>query len=286
MAWQLHGKEKVYYRSRRVGHRVHRDYVGRGEVGIIAERIDRCLRRERKRQQAELRRIRMALQKLLATWFRWERVVRMAIRAHLLVRGFYQHHRHEWRRRSMTTTSDSPATIRLPTSGTTETEIHQLVDDANRGDVAALAAVRAHLQRNPHVVESVLNLEFQCRDQALDLICEKNSVVREALLVKMGQLELDIGGPNPSVGIFLASKRVSIAWLALHAADLLCETQFATGAVPKRWLDYRESAERRYLAALKCLEGVRSMLADLASRWGDLPASKSSNAKAAELFRQ
>jgi hypothetical protein len=267
MAWHRRGKEEIFYRSRRIGKRVHRDYVGGGEIGMIAERVDRCLRRERTRELAAQRRITEALGELLKLHSEWESVIRLRLHAQFLVRGFYQHHRSEWRRRNMTAKSESgPATIPLTTTLSTVDELRQLVSDANAGDTSALNELTAALRRNPDIVSETLDLEGHCLQQALDLICGTNAVVRKAILIKLKTIEDEIAGPGSSYGLFLVAKRVSMGWLVLQAAELLCQGALDGPAIPKRWLQFRDSAEYRYLYALKVAEGTKRILADYAMR--------------------
>ncbi len=257
MAWHRHRRQDVYYRSRRCGEQVQRIYIGSGEAGAMAERIDRCLRRERKRNQLARRRVTAELRQLLTDLWLWDRHTRRLMQAELLLRGFYLHHRSEWRRRQMNETAkDWPNTIRFPASVNSTEAFAQLVERANAGDKVALEEVRTLLNNNPTVVATVTDLEARCLDRALDLLCAQNNIVREAFRVKMETLERELAGPYPTPAIRYGAKRVVMAWLALQAADCHC-ADAAQNEIPRRWQDARDSAERRYLAALKTLEIVR-----------------------------
>jgi hypothetical protein len=99
MSWEARNGRGAYYtRSRRVGGRIVRQYVGRGAVADLLADLDR---RERERKQAEAARraARTALDASLDTQV--DEVCRLAdllARGVLLAAGFHHHHG-QWRKR-------------------------------------------------------------------------------------------------------------------------------------------------------------------------------------------
>ena len=100
MAWENRkGVGRYYTRSERVGGRVVRRYIGPGPAAELAAGEDEYRRRRREARRAAQR----------ADQEAWDAVEQEAsaayetlgtlIRAGLLVRGFHQHKRGEWRRR-------------------------------------------------------------------------------------------------------------------------------------------------------------------------------------------
>jgi hypothetical protein len=88
-----------YYRARKVGGRVVRQYVGKGRLGELAAELD-ALERERRRQEADRRRQERAdLDAVEAQLKSLAEATDAAVRAALLAAGFRQHKRGEWRRR-------------------------------------------------------------------------------------------------------------------------------------------------------------------------------------------
>lgn len=95
MAWS----NGYYYRSRRRGRRVDRDYLGRGPEASLAA----ALVEERQRQRQAKRQQRVEAQQV------WEAAsapleellqeVDLLVRAVLLINGWHQHARGQWRRR-------------------------------------------------------------------------------------------------------------------------------------------------------------------------------------------
>jgi hypothetical protein len=99
MSWETRTGRGLYYtRSRRVGGRIVREYIGRGSAADLMAELDR---QERERQRAEAARmvIRKAEDAALDTQV--DEVCRLAdllARGLLLAAGLHQHHG-EWRKR-------------------------------------------------------------------------------------------------------------------------------------------------------------------------------------------
>ena len=100
MGWEQRARGGWYYtRSRRVGGRVVREYVGTGLAAALAAELDAQERVEREARREALR----------ATQTEWESVdarvdevfqkTTTMTRLALVLAGYHQHHRGEWRRR-------------------------------------------------------------------------------------------------------------------------------------------------------------------------------------------
>ena len=98
MAWEYRGNNGPYYtRSKKIGGRVVRQYVGGGTVGQLASATDARLRAEREAQAADWQAEKARLEALEADVAAlWEGADIMA-RATLLASGYHQHDRGEWR---------------------------------------------------------------------------------------------------------------------------------------------------------------------------------------------
>lgn len=98
MSWEnRNGKGRYYTRSRRVGGRIVREYIGRGpEADLVAE-LDRQ-EHEMRRLEAERKIARRAHDAALdAQVDEISELANLLARGLLLAAGFY-HHRGEWRR--------------------------------------------------------------------------------------------------------------------------------------------------------------------------------------------
>src|SRR5262245_39804097 len=96
MGWEKGG---YYTRSRKVGGRVVREYVGSGLPAILAALADTEARRERAEQERAFRDEKAARRAAEAELDGMIELTDLAARAALLAAGFHQHKRGEWRRR-------------------------------------------------------------------------------------------------------------------------------------------------------------------------------------------
>lgn len=98
MAWEDRGGRRYYYRSRKSGGRVVKEYVGAGATAALIAAHDEAERErrraERERGRAEARR----LADLAAQYDAYSRAVDALTAAALLAAGYRQHARGAWRK--------------------------------------------------------------------------------------------------------------------------------------------------------------------------------------------
>ncbi len=100
MAWETRKRGGRYYtRSKRINGRVIRQYVGSGLVGELAPAADDRERARRQTQQAAWRADQERIESAIAPLEEFCEVVETLARASLLLAGYHQHHRGEWRRK-------------------------------------------------------------------------------------------------------------------------------------------------------------------------------------------
>lgn len=95
MAWVKKGNQRYFYRSRRVGRRVVREYFGRGPLAELAAHLMDRLRRARAVHDQKAARLDDADAQFRLLHDRLDR----AAEAHLLVAGYHRHDRGRWRKR-------------------------------------------------------------------------------------------------------------------------------------------------------------------------------------------
>jgi hypothetical protein len=96
MGWD---KGRYYTRSKKVGGRVVREYVGTGETAALIARLDAIERQERRERKDLSREEKAGLDALDADLAALADATDLAARAALLAAGYHRHKRGEWRRR-------------------------------------------------------------------------------------------------------------------------------------------------------------------------------------------
>jgi hypothetical protein len=132
-------------------------------------------------------------------------------------------------------------------------EFRELVRRARGGDVSALPQLRAALVAHPEVVDHVGDLERVVVRAWAELLGGGDAVSTEAVRQKAEQLRAELEG--------LLVGQVVAGWLEMSHAQLQAAD---AGKVTPPHATFRlkraESAQRRYLAAIKMLTAVRALL--------------------------
>jgi hypothetical protein len=99
MAWEQRGDRTYYYRSRKIGGRVVKEYVGGGLAGVLAERADNAQRRKRAAACAALRKEQDAVAAAETVHDELDGAADALLTAMLLAAGYHRHDRGHWRKR-------------------------------------------------------------------------------------------------------------------------------------------------------------------------------------------
>ena len=103
MAWEQRGNRTYYYRSRKIGGRVIKEYIGGGVAGMLAEREDTARRRKRQAADAALRKEQDAIAAATTAHDELSRAADALMTAALVAAGFHRHDRGHWRKRHVRT---------------------------------------------------------------------------------------------------------------------------------------------------------------------------------------
>ena len=98
MGWNL---GRYYTRSKKVNGRIYREYVGGGETGLLAAQHDQAQREMRMQRRDAAKRLMSDLKAIDETVITLCHRCEIAARAAMWAAGYYQHHRGEWRQRSV-----------------------------------------------------------------------------------------------------------------------------------------------------------------------------------------
>lgn len=98
MAWEKRSSGRLYYyRSRRVGHRIVKHYLGCGPVAKLAAAMDAEARKTRKAGMKQAREEQSRVRHVSSQVERLSEAADLMTKIALVLAGYHQHHRGEWR---------------------------------------------------------------------------------------------------------------------------------------------------------------------------------------------
>jgi len=150
------------------------------------------------------------------------------------------------------------ATDASRTAADRQATLEALVAQANRGDRASLADLRGFLDANPEVWRTCGDLGRLAERAWLELLAA-GALGTEAVKRHVEQLRADLAGPSATPIERLLVDRVVVCYLSLHHADLAAARP-GPSSPPQAAVRMKrcESAQRRYLAALRMLTLIRA----------------------------
>lgn len=99
MGWETRGGRRYYYRARKVGGRVVKEYLGTGRPAEIAALQDAWTRQDRAAAANARRAERAGLEAVDGEMKDIDDVIEAMTQASLVLAGYHRHHGGEWRRR-------------------------------------------------------------------------------------------------------------------------------------------------------------------------------------------
>src|SRR5215470_5285029 len=141
MPWEKRGLQQFYYRSQRVNGRVIKKYLGTGYAAQQAYEIDQQRQEEKKQERA----MRKEIEALDHQTNSLRDMTKTLVKAHLLIAGYHQHHRCQWRKQR----KPEGDTIMVPQIQGHEKlsleDLNAIIDRAMTGDESTLPAIKQWL---------------------------------------------------------------------------------------------------------------------------------------------
>ena len=135
------------------------------------------------------------------------------------------------------------------------------MERAEQGDEAALPELRVALDVNPWCWQRYGDLAQQSMAAWLQLVAGKNLLLLESAQRKAEQLRAELAGPAPSPLERLLIERIVATWLQVHYSDAsYAQLKGTNPAQHTAALQRQNSAQQRYLQAVKALATVRKLL--------------------------
>jgi hypothetical protein len=260
MSWEARGgKTRYYTRSIRRHGKVTRQYFGAGSLGELAatqderRRVDRQLERlQRREEEARWRQAEEPLLRLAC-------ITRMLAEGRLLGDGYHKHGGQWRRRRRMASEYPKPSADESPAGQSLE----ELVRRARQGEQSVLPELRMLLDQQPNLWRQAGDLALQARAAWLALLAGPDLLLRESIERTLHKLEAELSGSASTALERLVVARVLAGWLQAEYADAACAQAKAAKASPGLLRDLQqrqESAQSRYLAAIRMLATIRRLL--------------------------
>jgi hypothetical protein len=260
----------------RIGKRVTQVYVGRGRAGEVAAAAVALRRRQREAAARELAAEEAGLREVEASVLEAGAWATVLARVELVVRGYHQHDRGEWRKRRRA--PEPPDQVDPGTAPDPETTadprqvlgaLAGLSVRAERGDPAALCELRRTLARSSGVWQAAADLAGRVEEALIERASGTNLLLAESMRFRLRDLKHEMGGLSPSPAERLVIESLVASWVWLNHLDALT-LQAEDPSLPRvrLLLSLVGAAHRRHIAAVRLLRTLGRLLKPPPSSFG------------------
>jgi hypothetical protein len=149
-------------------------------------------------------------------------------------------------------------------------ELEALSDKAEAGDKEAKRELRRAVKESaPEVIAECANIARDYRRMPADVAGGGAPLQKEAIVEAAERLAIEIAGENPTPLEGLLAERIASLWVLTEAQEALLFAWYQRGVENRvspayllQMCKIQESANRRYLAAIKTLAQVRKLQAN------------------------
>jgi hypothetical protein len=140
-------------------------------------------------------------------------------------------------------------------------ELRALVEQAQRGDTAALPRIQKILDDYPDLWRHCGDLAALVERAWIDVIARDNAVVAESINRSLAEMKRDLAGEHSTRLEKMAAEQVVALWLEVkYTEGLSADSGPSTVAQAGRRLKRLESAQQRYREALSTLATIRKVV--------------------------
>jgi hypothetical protein len=160
------------------------------------------------------------------------------------------------------TENDPSGSKPAPRSPISRSEALQiLADRANRGSKESLAHLRQALDQNPEIWTHIGDLSRLVETAWLDLISGGDHLIIESVKRRLAHMKAQLAGRQSSASASLLVEELGCNWLELKYCELdAAKSDSASLGVAMLRLRRAESVQKRYLATMKTLAMIRTLL--------------------------
>lgn len=256
MAWVTNKSGKTYfYLSKRIGGRVHKQYLGNGVLAAVeAHRLE-----QRRRVLEQIKRESSLTEEAEASLREHCSTTKDLVASLMACAGYSNVRSRGWRKTNMDTHENDPSkeVCEIP-----EKSVYELIHAARNGDASAVGPLRRALLENPELMRA--NGEVACRTQVywVDLIAGTDLYRRECLLISMGKLKHELlAETNGTVAERMLVQLAISTWLQVFYHEqkeaLDPAGNIALGEFRLKKIESSFSRYMRTMSALSALKAVR-----------------------------
>ncbi len=275
MAWEARGNRQYYYRSRRVGNRVRKEYLGRGLTAKLADDDDIRSRASRQEQRIEVRTFEDSFRLLVQSFHVVSSACREAFHALHYAAGYRKTKSYNWRKYKDVRMESDKATTELSSNQTTprpaelsgvSTTLDQILQPIREGRKDLIPVLRSVLQRNPHLWEGPGDIARRTLTAWAIRHSGNDDLLREQLLLGANQLRYELLTEDSTSAEKLLVERVLVLQQQAAYFEMLeassCEELVGTklgAAVNKR----QEQASRQLSDAIRQLQVAQKLQSEI-----------------------
>ena len=143
-------------------------------------------------------------------------------------------------------------------------QVMQLIEQAQKGSLEALAELRQVLDARPEIWQVAGDMARQAEHAILRLQGPPDAGFQEMITRKLQEMKDDLteGGNSPLEELLI--ERITVCWLGVYVAEKMAATQpgcgFDAAISAENARKYLDGAHRRYLQAIKSLAVVRRLV--------------------------
>jgi hypothetical protein len=145
-----------------------------------------------------------------------------------------------------------------------------LLKHGHAGNCAVPPQLKRAFDRFPDLAREFGDMPRIALESLLNAASGRSLTKREAIRREVDRLRVELAGPDAPLPVRLIAERVTIAWIAVHRADLRLALQLEMrSAEPKiRAAERRaKAAQARYVAAIEALVRVRMLTQPIRPDW-------------------
>ena len=140
-------------------------------------------------------------------------------------------------------------------------QFQRLLVRADGGDQEALATVRSIFDQHPEIWREFSDLEKRSEWAMVAIIAARSNTLKDAIQRRLAELKSDLGAANASPLERAVISCVTSCWLQVQFAEAGC-VQHSDDDKTDFWQKRLASSQKRYLAAVKALATLRSILSE------------------------